>query len=408
MKVRTHKYRIEDDDYVDTTHFDKKTKNLDIGFQRLKYINIKLYPQLSTVKSLFINHNKLSTLPDPGCMPNLTELDCSNNNLTHIPMYPKLIFLNASYNKITELPTYNKSNLQYLDCSFNQKFKPNIYLPKCEHLYINDSNINELDLSKFPNLKYLDCSNNNINKINTCNTLLELNIQRNHLIDLPSLPNLLFLMADDNSIKSILTYPKLTNMTVSYNQILFIDHQPELIKLNASHNKIDKIGDMQKIEMLDVSYNKLIDIQINKTTKYVSIQFNPLTKLDIAENNIIENMQVSLDTHLLIYLKYQKYFKSTSVIVSNDKLNEILQRLENDLNHTIIDYLRTKMHKITFQNRDEELIMVTYNLYKIMCPEKINTSFLKTIKTNEFDNLLDTISKIYYKSLVVTLFFKEN
>ena len=48
----------------------------------------------------------------------MTELDCSSNQLKKFPLLPNLEYLVCSFNQLTSLPQY--PNLQTLRCSFNQ------------------------------------------------------------------------------------------------------------------------------------------------------------------------------------------------------------------------------------------------------------------------------------------------
>src|ERR1700747_187170 len=91
-KPRTHRYPRDDemDTYTDTTYYDYDCEFLDVAYQRLKKysLNTSSYGNITT---LFIDHNSLTELPNPNLLPNLTILNCSYNNLTNIPLYPKLI-----------------------------------------------------------------------------------------------------------------------------------------------------------------------------------------------------------------------------------------------------------------------------------------------------------------------------
>src|SRR5437868_1846293 len=104
MRPKTYRFPDEKDDiYTDTTFFDKENKYLDVGYQRLKILNIKLYPGLSDIKILHISNNSLQNLPESKYLQNLVVLDCSHNKLTTIPFYPNLRSLTCCNNRINNL-----------------------------------------------------------------------------------------------------------------------------------------------------------------------------------------------------------------------------------------------------------------------------------------------------------------
>ena len=91
----------------------------------------------SSLNSLIVSHNNLTTLPDnlpprlkyiningnkitrlKNLPSDLRQLDCTNNQLTALPEFPaSLLMINCSYNKITVLPSLK--NLTSLFCTDN-------------------------------------------------------------------------------------------------------------------------------------------------------------------------------------------------------------------------------------------------------------------------------------------------
>ena len=92
---------------------------------------------------------------------NLTDLDCSNNNIGWIFQWPPdLFFLDVSYNNFTELDFSGISNLNNLNCSNNNL--NTIVLPQTNNLhFFNCSNniIETLYIKNHSNLSYLNISN---------------------------------------------------------------------------------------------------------------------------------------------------------------------------------------------------------------------------------------------------------
>ncbi|AEX61666.1 putative leucine-rich repeat protein [Megavirus courdo7] len=71
MHAKSHRYPDNDDIETDTTYYDEKEKYFDLGYQRLKYIDINIYPEFTYLKKLFLNNNSLKNLPNPKYLPNL-------------------------------------------------------------------------------------------------------------------------------------------------------------------------------------------------------------------------------------------------------------------------------------------------------------------------------------------------
>lgn len=93
---------------------------------------------------------KLTFLPDLSRFDKLTNLICSNNNLTSLPPLNKsLEYLDCSFNKLTKLPQLN-SNLRRLDCDHNLL----------------------TDLPYLNNITVLNCVNNPMPRLPALNTKL--------------------------------------------------------------------------------------------------------------------------------------------------------------------------------------------------------------------------------------------
>jgi hypothetical protein len=402
IRARSHKYP-DSDDYLDTTYFDEEENSLDIGFQRLKIFNLKLYPELFKVKMLFIDHNKLTELPNPKYVPNLTSLNCSHNNLTAIPFYPKLVCLMASNNQIRNINEYRGSKLKYLDCSFNSGFDLNIELPNCNQLYLSDCKLSSLNVSLFPQITILDCENNHLTKIGSSSTLIELGVQNNILQDLPSYPNLLRLYVDNNHLIKIRTYEKLLILSASHNQIIQIDNQPQLERLLVRHNYITKLGSFPRLERIDIAYNMLTTYDLPSTTKHAYLYFNPLTSLGLQFTHLKE-LQISFYTYRHIYQRYENNFELLEVHLSMEKLDQFLSKMDH-IFKKMIEMIKNKISKIQFSSRDVQLFKLNMILYlKIFNPDEKQTAS-QMVSTKEFNRLLDWLRDIYYKTMVITLYF---
>ena len=91
----------------------------------------------------------------------VTELDCSNNELTTLPkvLPPSMTWINCGYNRLTTLPEVLPASLTVLNCYFNQL----IALPKLPvsltELWCNDNQLTTLPELP-PSMTELNCENN--------------------------------------------------------------------------------------------------------------------------------------------------------------------------------------------------------------------------------------------------------
>jgi Leucine-rich repeat (LRR) protein len=409
MRARSHKYPENgNDEYIDTTYYDEESGSLDLGFQSLRKLYHNLYPEFSYLKILFIDHNNLSDLPDSKYLPNLEQLTCSSNHLTNIPFYPKLIFLNIANNHIISCKQYHKSGLKYFDCSYNQNFLLDFLLPHCRHLYINDTNISSIDLNLVPKLQYLDCGNNKLTQImGTGNELIEINIQYNYINNIPDWPNLVRLMADFNDIKVLHTYPKLVSANITYNKLVQIKNQPSLKKLIASNNIIDTLGHMPELELLDLSHNNISCYHIPDHVEYVSLQFNPITSISLDPTLLktLKELQVNFETYKHIYEKYYQYFEAVNVQINEKKLEYLLKKLNKVFDDNISRYVFRQFNSIKFKDREMTLFKISLKLFHAFFSLKEIGSIEELINTSEFKYLYHNITKFYYKTIVITLYF---
>lgn len=406
MKARSHKYPDDNGIYTDTTFYDKNDKYFDLGWQRLRRLDN--YNEFSYLRNLFVDHNELIFLPEPSSLPFIEQLNCSYNNLTQIPFYPKLTFLNMSHNKINSCRSYANSHLKFIDLSFNDRLNIDFRLVDCKHLYITDNKISAINVDLFPNLEFLDCSNNQIKEIQPIPTLIELNIQQNLLTELPSFPKLLRLMADHNQISILKTYPTLLSVNISHNLLTRIDSQPNLTRIQASYNQIKILGQMPKLELIELPYNSIENYEIPPTASFVSLQFNPMVNIELDSRllSVIKELSINYITFTHFYKKYYNYFDRVEVQVNRDKLVNLLSKLNSIFDEKLTESIFKKLSELKFQDREEILFKISLKLYwKYFSTNKSIKNMTDLVNTQQFQFLHKNISKIYYKTIIVTLYF---
>jgi Leucine-rich repeat (LRR) protein len=103
------------------------------------------------LKDLHCFGNNLTHLPENMNFPNLKYLGCYNNNLKHLPEnmnFPNLQELGCRHNKLTHLPeNMNFPNLQALYCSHNKLTHLPLWLMNCRYLEYLEYHNNEIVLS---------------------------------------------------------------------------------------------------------------------------------------------------------------------------------------------------------------------------------------------------------------------
>ena len=236
----------------------------------------------SKVKIIDVKKKDISNLEGIEAFPNLTELDCGNNNIEKLdlrqnPMLRKLIC--------------NENQLTQLDLSKN---------PDIDYLYCSDNQLEQLDVSHLE-LKYLYCSNNNLEQLDVKNSkwLVELDCSKNELtgldVDVAHKPNLIRVECQNNQLTS-----------------LILGQNKGLKKLNCAHNQLTQLNldNMNSLKELNCSNNQLTQLNLNNmiSLKELKCQNNQLTALDVSsspnlttlvlKNNHLTSLNLDNNPHL--------------------------------------------------------------------------------------------------------------
>lgn len=400
MKVRSWHYPTAEK-YEETIQYNEQEEYLDVAYQSLKKFNQSLHAELSIIKKLYIDHNHLTSLPSPSQVPCLEELNCSDNCLTSLPNYPHLTFLDASKNALKKIPHYQK--LEYMDVSYNKGIDINLVWSCCQHLYITHCELSSFDFKFFPVIKFVDLENNLLESINESHTVEELNIPANRLKKLPPYPFLRRLYAEYNKIDEIREYPELLELNIQHNLVTIIRDQNKLKDLNAEYNKISQVGKFPKLRNLNVSYNLLQHITLPPLVKSASLHFNPMKKLSLQPPLIhLKELQLNFETYKSIYYKFHHLFQFTQIKVNPDKLKFYLNHLSNLLNRKVRDYILKNFQKVHLDKRNLIIYKIALYIYLDFFQYKKSGEFLMS---EEFRALLDSIKKLYLKTIIFTIHF---
>jgi Leucine-rich repeat (LRR) protein len=163
---------------------------------------------------------------------------------------------------------------------------------------------------------------------------------------------------------------------------------------------------MPNLTLVDLSNNQLTSFKVYDGIEYLSIQFNPIKKIDIGEAAIknIKELQIGFVTYKYIYDKYYNNFDHISVQPNAVKLEESLKRLSTVFDDDTINDIYQKFYKTKFPERGNTLLKITLKLYWKYFSSNVN-SMKELVETKEFKYLLHNITKLYYKTIVMTMYF---
>lgn len=247
---------------------------------------------LNNISVLKLNNNPLLRIQNL-VSPTLNSLYVSNCQLSYInhnelSYLPSLVFLKMSHNYRLELPSTShslfSSSLRYLDISYCNVFKPNLFgFPNLRKVIINHNMIRYLRSNEFINntkLEYLDLSNNNIGSIKS-DTFRGLNMMR--FLDLSW--NEIAQIPED----SLLEMPSLTQIKLERNYLHRVGHlkSTSLNILDMSSCEISLIGKdslegLPSLVELDLSHNLLSHIPdsiSSNTLKYLNLNYNRISSI---------------------------------------------------------------------------------------------------------------------------------
>lgn len=203
------------------------------------FSNIDGVQYFDNLTQLDCSNNQLTSLPT---LPNsISTLDVRNNQLTTLPALPTALFkFDCLYNQLTALPAL-PAGLKLLDCRSNQLSSLPTLPAAMTYLVCTD---NQLDsLPALPaTITTLMCDGNQLTALPPLpQALFWLDCARNQLTTLPALPaGVSLVLADSNQLTSLPALnASLSDLRCSHNQLTALPALPaSLMGLNVSMNPV--------------------------------------------------------------------------------------------------------------------------------------------------------------------------
>ncbi len=207
--------------------------------------------EIDNASQLNIQKQGIKSLKGLEFFPNLTVLECNNNELTELNVanFTSLISLTCYSNEITRLDVSGCTAMKSLDCGRNKIMELDVSsLSALTSLACHRNNLTTLDVTHNPELSWLECHNN---------PLIALDLSGNpdlyHLecgggssdlvsLDVSSCPELNTLLIDKGSITdlNLRNNLKLEKLQIRYNPLTALDlHNLQLLKYaDCTHNNL--------------------------------------------------------------------------------------------------------------------------------------------------------------------------
>ena len=267
--------------------------------------------KLEAVTSIDVRDKKILDLKGIEYFTKITELNCSNNQLTSLDVSKNtaLGYLYCSNNKLISLNVSKNTALFRLECYKNQ--------------------LTSLDVSKNTELYYLYCHTNSLTSLNVSNNtnLHKLGCGYNQLTDI-----------------NVLNNSKLTELNFAGNQVTSIN--------------VSKCTELEELDCRDNSLTSLV-LSNNTALETLCCQGNQLTALDLTKNTAIEYIQcqdnqltsLELNTTAL-YLLYCQNNQLTSLDLSKCTPLETLYCYDNSLTTLKLSPNNTKLKSLEFSRNN--------------------------------------------------------
>lgn len=403
MKLRSHAYPDQELGYVNTTRYDKEEHCLDIGYQRLKILDLAWLATFQNLHKLYLDCNLLTQLPEPHHLPHLTVLSCASNRLFTLPYYVHLEFLNCSYNHLRDIDVYaSASSLIYVDASHNVGLTFHQIWPYCTQLFIQNLQLKQLAAACFPHLIMLDCSHNALKVLPHFQQIIELDCSYNDLNTLPSFAYLKHLRAQHNQFTILSTFAHLETCNVNHNRLKQIHTQPQLKQLFARHNMLTQLPSLARIIHLEVDSNQLHIIQLPSTCQHVLLFDNVITQMELTAHHFatLKELQIDFKLYVILYDTYAAQLESVLVRIHSETLQFCLNVCDWKWTEKMQHQIHKLFNKIVFKKREAQLRQIAKQMTSSYFNVHANIESLSS-----YEIMHRFLTKLYYKCITITLYF---
>ena len=316
------------------------------------------------VEGMGVNGLGISNLKGIEFFPNLKNLDCSNNNITHLNLSQntKLTKINCQNNQLVQLVVTGCSALNYLYCNDNQLQELNVSgQTKLLELDCNNNKLTTLNLENNTQLLGLKCYDNLLTslKIKTCRKLAVLQVYNNKF-------------KGDNIGDFITNLPSVTNKELYFCKDFFSSTDNAMTWTQAKSIKDDK-GWTVKMNLGGTIW---ID--------YPGLDALPITEDNFPDANFCDYVSSNFDSNHDLFLTTEERYAVTAINVDGKSISS-LQGIE----------LFTNLTKLECNNNNLQTLDIRYNkaLKELHCSQNKLTEL--NVKNNQklivlscFDNQL--------------------
>ena len=274
--------------------------------------------EIAAVTKIEVKNQSISNLKGIEYFTALTNLNCSNNQLTELDVSKnkELTWLGCWDNQLTSLDVSNCTALGMLWCNNNQLTSLNVSgCTALIELYCYESQLTKLDVSGCSALTLLNCRDNNLTELNVsgCTALGVLRCRENKMTELDvSGCTALWELEFDNNQLAALDVSKNTNLVQLYcfnNQLTSLDVSgcPALKVLWCFNNQLTSldVSGYTALTNLRCEYNQLTSLNVSGCAVLKTLYCNNNQIRGTAMTNLVNSLPdwktASEEGTLLVY-----------------------------------------------------------------------------------------------------------